>query len=175
MSDRTALYRHFDSTDALLYVGISLSAVHRLAQHKRSASWFKDIARVEVEWFSTRAEAIAAEREAICDEAPKHNIVGRTIDSPIEDMPVLTDANVIVGKCFVVFGPDRKPVRQGVVQGVVADDLFLVQWFDWITGEPSTLSVVPVTNMLWKNNGREKGEWEFFEDDAHLRFWLQYR
>ena len=43
-----ALYRHFDGTGRLLYVGISLSVIVRLSGHKRSP-WFGDIARVEID------------------------------------------------------------------------------------------------------------------------------
>jgi hypothetical protein len=73
MTNRTALYRHWDADGELLYVGISLSAVGRLAQHRASAPWFVDIANVTIEWFDTRAEAQAAEIEAITLEHPLHN------------------------------------------------------------------------------------------------------
>ena len=70
---RTALYRHFDAAGQLLYVGISLSAVGRLAQHKLTAHWFAQLARIEVEWLSSRNEALKAERAAIAAENPAHN------------------------------------------------------------------------------------------------------
>ena len=72
----TALYRHFDSDGRLLYVGISLSAIIRLAEH-RASPWFDDIAHVEIEHRSTRKAALAAERAAIRNEKPLHNIVGQ--------------------------------------------------------------------------------------------------
>lgn len=72
---KTALYRHFDGNQVLLYVGISLSAVARLGQHMGSAHWALKIARVEVEWFPTRELALAAEKHAIQTEMPLHNIV----------------------------------------------------------------------------------------------------
>lgn len=74
MSTKTALYRHFDADGALLYVGISNSAFKRLDQHKAASHWAMDIARVEMKWFETREEAISAEREAIRNESPRHNI-----------------------------------------------------------------------------------------------------
>lgn len=70
---RTALYRHFGADGALLYVGISLHAVRRLEQHKTSAHWFSRIRRVDVEWFDTRAMALAAEAAAIVAENPVCN------------------------------------------------------------------------------------------------------
>lgn len=68
------LYRHFDASGALLYVGISLSAFSRLAQHREHSHWFSKIEKVTIEHFSTRVAAIEAERKAIFDEKPLHNI-----------------------------------------------------------------------------------------------------
>jgi hypothetical protein len=67
------LYRHFDSTGSLLYVGISLSAITRLQQHKKSR-WFKDICKTTIESFDTREQAKNAERNAITTENPRFNI-----------------------------------------------------------------------------------------------------
>lgn len=79
---KTALYRHFDASDRLLYVGISLSAVQRLAQHRTGAKWFDQIARVDVQWLPSREDALAAESEAIRTERPQHNIAGTSTRSP---------------------------------------------------------------------------------------------
>ena len=74
MSTKTALYRHFDADGVLLYVGISNSAMKRLDEHRAASHWSLDIARVELKWFETRDEALSAEREAIMNESPRHNI-----------------------------------------------------------------------------------------------------
>lgn len=71
---RTALYRHFDAAGQLLYVGISLSAVQRLAQHKQTARWFTNLARIDIEWFPNRRLAEQAERAAIWHESPRFNL-----------------------------------------------------------------------------------------------------
>jgi predicted GIY-YIG superfamily endonuclease len=68
------LYRHFSADGTLLYIGDSLNSINRLTQHKQNADWFHDISRVEVEKFSNRNTALAAERRAIKTENPKHNI-----------------------------------------------------------------------------------------------------
>lgn len=73
MSDKTALYRHFDENGDLLYVGISISAVQRLSQHRSSSPWFEQIAKVDIEWHPTREAALRAEREAIISERPRYN------------------------------------------------------------------------------------------------------
>lgn len=72
--DSTDLYRHFSADGELLYVGISLSAVVRLAGHRNTSHWFRQIASVTVEKFATRQEAERAERLAIEREKPRHNL-----------------------------------------------------------------------------------------------------
>lgn len=76
MSDRTALYRHWDADGNLLYVGISLSAVGRLNQHRRDSHWSDEIASVTIEYFASREMALKAEADAIRSESPEHNIAG---------------------------------------------------------------------------------------------------
>lgn len=68
------LYRHFDETGALLYVGVSLNTVSRLVDHKRTAKWFSRLARVEVQRFPTREASLDAERLAVETERPLYNI-----------------------------------------------------------------------------------------------------
>ena len=69
------LYRHFAANGDLLYVGISCKPITRLKQHEHDSCWAAEIARVDVQQFATRGEALAAERAAIKAEKPKHNIV----------------------------------------------------------------------------------------------------
>lgn len=70
----TQLYRHYDKSGTLLYVGISLSTVARLAQHRDTAQWFDAITDIKIETFPTREDALAAERRAIASENPTCNI-----------------------------------------------------------------------------------------------------
>jgi excinuclease UvrABC nuclease subunit len=76
---RTALYRHFDQAGRLLYVGISFHSIQRTMQHKHGALWFEQIRKITFEWFPTREEAESAERQAIRQESPKHNIAHAVI------------------------------------------------------------------------------------------------
>ena len=71
--EETYLYRHFDKKDRLLYVGISLSLLQRLSQHKRNSHWFKKISKVVPERFASRELALEAEKKAIAEECPRHN------------------------------------------------------------------------------------------------------
>lgn len=67
------LYRHFDATGRLLYVGISFSAIARAMQHRSDAEWWLQIARIEIVNYSSRAAALKAERAAIQEERPSYN------------------------------------------------------------------------------------------------------
>lgn len=80
----TELYRHFDAQDNLLYVGISLSTVSRLSQHKDHSHWFKEISKVTIQRFPTREEALKAEVQAVFSENPKCNINLRKTEKAIK-------------------------------------------------------------------------------------------
>ncbi len=71
---KTQLYRHYDASGRLLYVGISLSAVARFVSHKGASGWAHKVAKMTVEAFPTRRAALYAEAIAIRDEKPRHNI-----------------------------------------------------------------------------------------------------
>lgn len=73
------LYRYFNSRGRLLYVGISMNPKNRNSYHRCYADWFVDAVRFEVspQEYDTKQEARAAEDDAIEDEKPKHNIIGK--------------------------------------------------------------------------------------------------
>jgi hypothetical protein len=73
MDQPTHLYRHYDKAGSLLYVGISLNALGRLAAHRKDSSWFFEIARVEIEVFPNRAAALEAECATIKEHKPPYN------------------------------------------------------------------------------------------------------
>lgn len=73
-AEPTQLYRHYDADGNLLYIGISLSTVHRLGQHRKHAHWFRQITSITVEHFPSKVEATEAEALAISRESPRHNI-----------------------------------------------------------------------------------------------------
>lgn len=109
-SDRTALYRHWDEEDNLLYVGVSLSAVARLSDHMANSRWAPDIAKVTVEYYGSRPDALAAEQKAIETEAPAYNVIYNRPHQPAQ--------------CC---GPDAYPgrvfKRKRQIPDAVADDL----------------------------------------------------
>jgi predicted GIY-YIG superfamily endonuclease len=76
MSDVTTLYEIYDDSDILLYIGISLSAISRLSQHKadKDKDWYYDIKRVEMTHYDTREEAEEIERRRIKIKKPVYNV-----------------------------------------------------------------------------------------------------
>lgn len=71
------LYRHFDGSGVLLYVGITSRIGERIRDHKRHSCWWLEITRIEIERFASRAELIEAEKAAIRSENPLHNVRNR--------------------------------------------------------------------------------------------------
>lgn len=69
----TALYRWYDGTGLLLYVGISDALADRMKGHIRASSWMDFAATSTIERHPTRALALAAEESAIKTERPVFN------------------------------------------------------------------------------------------------------
>lgn len=71
------LYRHYDDTGRLLYVGITDAGRggRRWNEHANDKPWFPLVARSEISHpYPTRADALYAEAVAIRDENPVYNI-----------------------------------------------------------------------------------------------------
>lgn len=102
----TTLYRHFDSTGKLLYIGISLNEFNRFKQHMVNSNWSTDTAYTHYERFNTREEALDAERLAIMDEKPVYNkIHNNTLKGLFKRLDRLSlnisnDKNPITAKSF---------------------------------------------------------------------------
>lgn len=71
---RFTVYRCYDTSGRLLYVGYSADIAERLRQHRRSSPWFSGVDRITVKVFRTRVEASNAEMDAIRTEWPLHNV-----------------------------------------------------------------------------------------------------
>lgn len=74
-TERTALYRFFDASGSLLYVGITKNFGQRWLSHAKKKPWWPEAQRHTAEWFDTRREAEAAEKQAVVTETPKYNLV----------------------------------------------------------------------------------------------------
>jgi len=71
---QTDVYRIYNKSKKLLYVGVSLNALSRYYDHLRTTKWAKESAYIKIQHFSSRDEALKEEKEAIRKEAPKFNI-----------------------------------------------------------------------------------------------------
>jgi predicted GIY-YIG superfamily endonuclease len=69
------LYRHFDSDETLLYIGITNDVRNRFKQHDKEKEWWKDVRHCTFDHFPTRAALEEAEVEAIRNERPKYNVI----------------------------------------------------------------------------------------------------
>lgn len=73
----TALYRCYNATGELIYVGIAVNPDRRWNHHASRSPWWGEVTRRAVEWHDNRAKALTAEAAAIVDEHPKYNIAGK--------------------------------------------------------------------------------------------------
>jgi len=79
----TAVYRFYDSTGVLLYVGITDSPAARWRDHAKRKPWWSQVAERTLAWHPCRQDAAAEELEAIRTEKPIYNVVGK----PRERLP----------------------------------------------------------------------------------------
>jgi hypothetical protein len=70
---KQTLYRFYDSTNSLLYVGISNTWYQRFHQHERRSGWFSRVAHATFESYESRNAVEAAELLAIKTENPQFN------------------------------------------------------------------------------------------------------
>lgn len=79
---KTILYRYFNSNGVLIYVGVTGNMDNRHKQHKYSSHWFSKASSRSVKKYTSREEALAAEKEAIKSEEPLFNIEGNLKEVP---------------------------------------------------------------------------------------------
>jgi hypothetical protein len=74
----TAIYRLFDRSGSLLYVGVSVEPRTRIKTHIRDMPWGREVdgSRTRIEWAPDRPTALAVEASAIAEEAPAYNVTG---------------------------------------------------------------------------------------------------
>lgn len=74
---RPVLYRVFDRTGRLIYVGHSINLHTRAMEHRSQSWWWKPLAhRMRIQILPTVAAAKAAEKAAIREETPVFNSMG---------------------------------------------------------------------------------------------------
>jgi predicted GIY-YIG superfamily endonuclease len=79
------LYRFYDRTGGLLYIGITMNPTARWKQHSQEKNWWTDVANITIEPHQDKGSVILAERLAIINERPKYNIIHNRATQPIAD------------------------------------------------------------------------------------------
>lgn len=152
------LYRFYDTNQRLLYIGISLNAATRAAQHRTEKPWWTDVAHMRIEHLdvTSRAEALDIERRAIQTERPLHNIVHNT--SPQEQLAMETPPNPndgLIGWYVLTPTDATPPGHQGYVVDRLEGGYHLIQWFSWVHGGPTNCGVYHLSDMAG---------WAFYDD-----------
>lgn len=82
------VYRCLSADDQLLYVGVTSCGLKRFAHgHSKTARWWGQVARIEVEHLPTRQQALLRERELIMGFKPPHNIIHSDPYDPLYVIP----------------------------------------------------------------------------------------
>lgn len=82
----SSLYRHFDASGNLLYVGASRNPFARNVQHLCASDWKDEIAVIKIEPISDWL-LFEAEKAAILKEQPLHNVVCKNSPKPKKIRP----------------------------------------------------------------------------------------
>lgn len=124
------LYRFFASDGALLYVGKTKNPGRRLGEHRKDKPWWTSVARVDMEHFPTPAALDDAERRAIKDERPLHNVTHNNGGSP-QPRP-LSRCGLEVGSVYAL-ALDGGDCPVGMVTRLDGEGVALTL-FDWLSG-----------------------------------------
>jgi hypothetical protein len=73
------LYRCYDKSNALLYVGMTNDPENRFIQHRRVQPWWPEVNHIRLQDFPSRDALARAEVAAIQLEQPLHNIVNANV------------------------------------------------------------------------------------------------
>ena len=175
-SNPHVLYRFFDANDRLLYVGITHNPSRRFEKH-RARDWWRDVATIRLQVYPTRAAVQAAERRAVANEHPRHNIRlrddyprGESVGVPAEDgerrdrlataeSGPLSRHTLVGSFCHANTGRFEGG-RQGCVVAEPAPSVYLVEWFSFMTGASTGQGLVRIDEMT---------DWSFYDSAG----WMQ--
>lgn len=76
------LYRHWDCSGVLLYVGRTCALTERTKEHRNHSRWWTFVERITTERCDDLAHAMSAERNAIHAEQPIFNRASRGVSEP---------------------------------------------------------------------------------------------
>lgn len=164
-----ALYRFFDQTGALLYVGITNNPGRRWSQHQGDKPWWHDVARIEMEPHPDRPTVLAAERAAIAAERPRYNVVHA--GSAAEPVAATTASNtewpVAVDDCVALGcggGVERScPVGLVTAVGPWGVTLDLMSFWDGTFGHETVTLPWPRIEEIRHARRKPREDWNMLE------------
>lgn len=87
MTNRNILYRIYDSSGALLYIGATTNPGRRIQTHAYNQPWWDEAFEIKLERFDTAEELARAEMLAIEFEHPKYNWIHTGVVRPWSNKP----------------------------------------------------------------------------------------
>jgi predicted GIY-YIG superfamily endonuclease len=81
------VYRMFDHSAQLLYVGVTCDIDKRFMAHARQKPWYDEVATVDITERMPRSEALQMEADAIRSEAPRYNVRGTGVVPAPREIP----------------------------------------------------------------------------------------
>lgn len=155
LADMHAVYRMFDGSARLLYVGRTGRAGERFGDHSVKR-WFPLVANITLEWFPTKAAADVAERRAIKRERPRYNIAGirpaagRTVPAPVRNGVVVTRGRTRRQQRTDRYAAAVAQIDSGEPQMEAAWKWFRSEIRHYINGSPKALkeTLIFVTDVL---------------------------
>ncbi len=128
-------------------------------------------------WYRRAPKSPAFIRRYVPDELPQQ-LPGPEIFSHEAEMapakPNVVSTNGLVGRSFHVFGDDGAVRYLGTVVAQAGREHYLVQYFEWLSGQESTLAIIPLSDMACSpKNSRAPWTWQFYKDDAHMNEWYK--
>jgi predicted GIY-YIG superfamily endonuclease len=73
----TAVYRFYNASHVLLYVGITENLGTRWKSHAKLKPWWPEVAERALVWHPNREAAATEESMAILNEGPLYNVIGK--------------------------------------------------------------------------------------------------
>jgi predicted GIY-YIG superfamily endonuclease len=151
-----ALYRFYDDTRTLLYVGITHDPGSRWPKHMRDKPWWAQVTHIDLESFPDRPSVLAAEESAIHDERPLYNVVHNSPDDRSRLVRVV-QASDMPDECHDFCSPAGVsamyyPYRwdSGIAHyQCAAGHRWTCTWGHRATGSDPLRVGLPIGNVLW--------------------------
>jgi len=74
----------------------------------------------------------------------------------------ISDTVALAGNYFLTFDVNHKATKQGYVLGRIEQDYYLVQYFDWLMGEPTYRAIVSIYHL--SSTAEDEDSYVFFEN-----------